>query len=196
MKKYIIIFFITIVVVILAVGGYFGARYYLSTQVRPEYLYVHPTIAKIFGLTPSGIFYKNSGYGFTMIFPKTWKGFTIQEKKWQGWDINDGNNNGHVRDINSDSYKYSGPEILVKNPQTTVGQQYQGIPIMIFTHDIWSMVGNEQNATVAISAAPIGPEKIGENAKYVFATPPRWYGFTDAVGFEEAVNIVKTFKAF
>jgi hypothetical protein len=66
---------------------------------------------------------------------------------------------------------------------------------MVFTHDQWNMVSGP-NPTVAVSAAPIGPEKIGENAKYVFATPPRWYGFTDAIGFQEAVNIVKTFKAY
>ena len=66
---------------------------------------------------------------------------------------------------------------------------------MVFTPDVWQMVSGN-NPTVAISAAPIGPEEVGQNSKYVFATPPRWYGFTGAVGFQEAVNIVKTFKAF
>ena len=39
-------------------------------------------------------------------------------------------------------------------------------------------------------------EIIGQNTTSVFATPPRWYGFTDAVGFQEAVDAVKTLKAF
>ncbi|MCX6722630.1 MAG: hypothetical protein NT094_01005 [Candidatus Staskawiczbacteria bacterium] len=63
---------------------------------------------------------------------------------------------------------------------------------MIFTPDVWQLVQEEK---IGVSAAPIPPAKIGENEKYIFATPPRWYGFTDDVGFQEAVDIVKTFSA-
>jgi hypothetical protein len=64
---------------------------------------------------------------------------------------------------------------------------------MVFTPSQWSLITSEK---LAVSAAPIGPSQIGQNAKYIFATPPRWYGFTDAVGWQEAVDIVKTFKTF
>ena len=148
MKTLNIVFLIIEVVLILAIGGYFGIKYYLSAQAGPEYLFMHPTIAKIFGLTPSGIFYKNSEYGFKMIFPETWKGFKVQEKTWQGWAI-DGSGK-----------KYSGPEIVIKNPQTTATQQYQDIPIMIFTHEQWGpesstdLVGaNERPAGFSVPAA-------------------------------------------
>jgi len=43
-----IILIIVVVIIIVAIGGYFGARYYLSAQ-GPEYLLMHPTMAKIFG---------------------------------------------------------------------------------------------------------------------------------------------------
>ena len=33
-----------------------------------------------------------------------------------------------------------------------------------------------------MSAAPIGPSKLGENAQFVFALPPRWIGFLDTLG--------------
>ena len=133
--------------------------------------------------------YTNSEYGFTMQFPASWKGYSVVNRTWQGWAI-DGSNQ-----------KYSGPEILIKNPQTTTEQQYQDIPIMIFTHEQWGpetgmeIIGvSEHPAGFSVSAAPIGPAKIGENSKYFFATPPRWWGFTSDLGGEEAVNIVKTFK--
>jgi len=128
-----------------------------------------------------------------MIFPETWKGFTVHEKTWQGQGT-----------VNGDSITDSGKEIIIKNPQTTSKQAWQDIPIMVFSHSQWLLVSNENGCGpddkncgfMAVSAAPIGPAKIGENSKYVFATPPRWYGFTDAVGFQEATEIVKTFKGY
>ena len=67
---------------------------------------------------------------------------------------------------------------------------------MVVTPDIWKLMAGDKMPQIAVSAAPIGPGKIGQNQKYIFATPPRWYGFTDALGGSEAANIVKTFKAF
>jgi len=222
MKILNIILVVILFLAILVIAGYFSAGYFLNKYLGPEYLFVHPTIAKFFNVTavcplvcPQGgvcgrdgknycnsclalksgtsfayngacnIFYKNTEYGFTMAFPATWKGFIYQKKTWEG------------RLINKQSNKpdYTGVELLFKNPQTTPTQPWQDIPIMIFTPDVWARVSGN-NPTIAVSAAPIGPEKISENSKYVFATPPRWYGFTSAIGFQEAVDIVKTFKAF
>jgi hypothetical protein len=224
MKIINIIFLIILIIVIIVIGGYFVARYYLG-QAGYAYLFMHPTIAKIFNVTPicpticlanGGVcgkdnktycnqcvafqhgagyaydgachpagwtLYTNDKYGFQMSFPATWNGYSVVEENWGGQSI-DGTNK-----------TYSGTEIVIKNPQTTSKQQWQSIPIMVFTPDVWKMVSGN-NPTVAVSAAPIGPARIGENSKYVFATPPRWYGFTDAIGWQEAVNIVATFKAY
>lgn len=130
-----------------------------------------------------GLTYINDEYGFELILPESWKGYTTEKQIWEG------------RIVDTGEQKYSGPIVLIKNPKTTLEQMWQDIPIMVFTPDVWNMVSGPQ-ATVAVSAAPIGPEKIGENKKYIFATPPRWYGFTDAIGWEEAVEIVKTFKPY
>jgi hypothetical protein len=127
--------------------------------------------------------YKNNEYGFEVNFPDSWKGYTVENGVWQGQKV-DGSGEVGV---------YKGTLIIIKNPQSTQEQKWQNIPIMVFTKDVWQLVQSEK---VAVSAAPIPPEKIGENAKYIFATPPRWYGFTDDVGYQEAVEIVKTFKAF
>jgi hypothetical protein len=125
--------------------------------------------------------YTNNDYGFSISFPDSWKGYSVEINSWNGYLVNDNNT------------KYSGVKIVFKNPQSTTNQPWQDIPVMIITPDIWKLIEQEK---IAVSAAPIGPSKIGENQKYIFATPPRWYGFTDAIGIEEALNIVKTFKAF
>lgn len=214
-----ILFFIFLVLILLAGASYFGARYYLISANPPEYFYVHPTIAKVFYITPNcpstcaenGVCgeddkdycnkciafrsragyshdgrcqnaYKNNTYGFEMSFPNSWKGFYVEKSIFKGWKV-DGL--GEIKDM--------GTELIFRNPQTTDNKKYQDIPIMVFTPDLWELVQKEK---IAVSAAPIGPEKIGENSKYIFATPPRWYGFTDEQGWQEAVDIVKTFKAF
>lgn len=134
-----------------------------------------------FGLTENWKDYKNEEYGFSLTFPETWNGYTVEKQTWEG------------RLIGNTAKKYSGVKIVIKNPQTTATQPWQDIPVMIFNKEVWKLVEEEK---IAVSAAPIGPAEIGENANYVFATPPRWYGFTDAIGYQEALDIVKTFKAF
>jgi hypothetical protein len=125
--------------------------------------------------------YTNTEYGFEVKLPDSWKGYTVEKQQWTGWAVS------------GNDIKYFGVKIIIKNPNTTQEQVWQDIPILLFSKDQWKLVTDEE---LAVSAAPIGPEKIGENSSYVFATPPRWYGFTDAQGWQEAVEIVKTFKAF
>ncbi len=132
---------------------------------------------------PTQNVYTNSQYGFQMTFPASWNGFTIATSSWTGNRI----------DGVETFAAYTGPRVTFKNPQTTPQQEWQDIPIMVFTPSQWDLVEQEK---LAVSAAPIGPAKVGENAQYIFATPPRWYGFTDATGTAEAVGIVETFKAF
>ena len=128
--------------------------------------------------------YVNGEYGFEVNLPDLWRGYSVLDNSWTGWKI-DGSA-GSVGD-------YGGPLIVLRNPKWTVQQLWQDIPIMVISPKIWNLIQEEK---VSVSAAPIPPEKIGENSRYVFATPPRWYGFTDDLGWQEAVNIVKTFKAF
>ena len=125
--------------------------------------------------------YTNDEYGFGVKLPDSWNGYSVEKQQWTGWAIS------------GNDIKYFGVKIIIKNPNTTQEQVWQDIPILLFSKDQWKLVTDEE---LAVSAAPIGPEKIGENSKYIFATPPRWYGFTDAKGWQEAVDIVKTFKAF
>jgi hypothetical protein len=63
--------------------------------------------------------YRNSQYGFTVVLPQDWRGYTIVTDTWQGMDVND--------DGDASSATVTGPEILIRNPQWTEAQPYQDI---------------------------------------------------------------------
>ena len=70
-------------------------------------------------------------------------------------------------------------------------QTYQDIPILVFTSAQWRAI---ENGEFKVSA-PIGPSELGRNRKYVFALPPRFAGFDDAVDTDEVLEFLKR-KAF
>ncbi len=115
------------------------------------------------------IAYRNAEYGFCFFLPESWKGYTIVSEQWSGTVLNSGQ-------------AVQGPQLLIRNPKWTAENPYQDIPIMIFTPAQWKQV---EDVLMAVSAAPIGPSKLGQNSKYVFALPPRWIGFTDTLGQDE-----------
>lgn len=123
--------------------------------------------------------YRNNEYGFTLEFPESWKGYSVTEEQWQG------------QTLNEESASHQGPRFVFRHPVWNESTPRQDIPIMIFTPSQWRLV-EDQNLNV--SAAPIGPSKLGQNDRFVFALPPRWVGFTDALGQDEAQEIVKTFN--
>ncbi len=127
------------------------------------------------------IIYTNQDYGFELTLPDLWKGYSVLNQTWTGYLINK----------EESTETKSGPEIIIRNPNWTEAKPWQDIPVMVFTSDEWTLV---QDENMAVSAAPIGPQELGRNSKYVFALPPRWVGFTDALGQDEAQAIVKTFK--
>jgi hypothetical protein len=113
--------------------------------------------------------YVNPKYGFCFALPISWKGYTIVTEQWRGLILS----SGHV---------VNGPQLVIRNPQWTQATPYQDIPIMVFTPAQWKQVDNVE---MSVSAAPIGPSKLGQTSRYVFALPPRWIGFTDAAGTQD-----------
>jgi hypothetical protein len=83
--------------------------------------------------------------------------------------------------------------LLLRHPQWTAAAPWQDIPVLVFTHDEWPLVEQQK---LGVCAAPISPIKLGENAKFVFALPPRWIGFVDTLGQDEAAKVPETFRAF
>jgi hypothetical protein len=113
--------------------------------------------------------YHNAQYGFCFALPTSWKGYTVVTQQWRGLILS----SGHI---------VNGPQLLIRNPKWTQGNPYQDIPIMVFTPAQWKQVDDVE---MSVSAAPIGPAKLGQTSRYVFALPPRWIGFTDAAGAQD-----------
>ena len=116
--------------------------------------------------------YENKQYGFDFYLPETWKGYTIVAAKWEGTSGSD--------------IVETGPQLLIRNPAWTQKDPHQDIPIMVFTTEQWNALQNEK---FFVSAAPIGPSKLGSNSEYVFALPPR-YNFAFPTGYEEVEKIM------
>lgn len=123
--------------------------------------------------------YSNTDYGFNFTLPGSWKGYSVVEDTWQGTAIS-GKKAGKVTE--------SGTKLLLRNPKWTKKNPYQDIPIMVFTKEQWKLIEAEE---LAVSAAPIGPGKLGENSKYVFALPAR-YNFAYPTGYEEVEKIMES----
>jgi hypothetical protein len=128
-----------------------------------------PTPAPKPAASQAVIVYRNAQYGFCFLLPESWKGYTIVSEEWNG-------------NLLSSGQEVHGPQIFIRNPKWTTENPYQDIPIMIFTPAQWQQV---EDVDIAVSAAPIGPSKLGQNSRYVFALPPRWIGFTDTLGQDE-----------
>lgn len=165
---------IIIVAAVILFGGVFAYQYFFQLPNPND----QPN--------PNSQIYKNEKYGFQITLPESWKGYSVVEQTWEG----------HL--IDNFEQKYSGPLVIIENPVLKQTKRFQGIPIMVFTPEQWNLVSGP-NSVVAVSAAPIGPAKVGENSNYFFATPPRYIGFgddLDAQQINQVYDIVKTFKAF
>lgn len=123
------------------------------------------------------ITYRNDTYGFSFLLPASWQGYKVIENDWGGYGIGDPSNTGITQ---------TGPKISIRHPLWTEDEPRQDIPIMVLTTEQWQAIEREE---FHIGAAPIGPRKIGQNAKYVFAIPAR-YNFGFLTGFEEVEEIL------
>nr|WP_052329792.1 hypothetical protein [Thermicanus aegyptius] len=137
----------------------------------PDFRVLEGTIFSAFKQSP--VVYENTRYGFYFYLPETWKGYSIVEEQWEG--------------TSSGEMIETGPQLLIRHPNWTQKNPRQDIPIMVFTHEQWNAL---QNGDFSVSAAPIGPSKLGSNSVYVFALPAR-YNYAFQTGFEEVEEILK-----
>ena len=125
------------------------------------------------------ILYRNSKYGFSLVLPASWKGYTASWSRWEG-SVFDGN--GELKQV------LHGPELRIRHPKWTEDNPREDLPVMIFTIPQWRQ-------EPIVSAAPFGAGKLGRNRKYVFGVPPRWdYDFAE--GWEEAGKILTSLHTF
>ncbi|MDR3091980.1 MAG: hypothetical protein LBU36_07355 [Clostridiales bacterium] len=121
----------------------------------------------------ASVVYENEDYGFKVSLPEDWDGYTVVETDWEGGGETSGG-------------KQTGKQFSLRHPSWTEDDPYQDIPVMTFTPDQWEAVQNEE---WNVSAAPMPPEELARNDRYVFALPPR-YNFADARGQEEVQKIL------
>ena len=119
------------------------------------------------------VVYRNTKYGFCLAMPSDWAGFKVLTVRWSG------TGNGENE---------SGPKLIIRSPQWTKEKPYQDIPILVFTPAQWRAIANGE---FNVSATPIGPSELGRDGKHVFALPPRFAGFDDAVGTDEVLQLLK-----
>ena len=131
----------------------------------------------------SSVIYRNDQYGFTLTLPQSWEPSFVILDTWGGSTYDASGNT---------TASYGGPEITIHHTDD-YHDRWQPVPIMVFTPAQWKLIESEQ---LIVSAAPYGPGEIGRNSKYIFAEPPRWIGFTDSLGQDEARAIMDSFKAF
>ncbi|HEX4320343.1 MAG TPA: hypothetical protein VHZ52_05540 [Acidobacteriaceae bacterium] len=115
-----------------------------------------------------GPVYVNRQYRFKLTLPPGWEGYSVVKSEWNDSSPTVG------------AYAKSGPQLTFRHPKWTEANPYQDIPIMIFTKAQWAHIDD-----LVVNAAPFPPEKIAENAQYVFALPPRWVGYSDALQSHE-----------
>lgn len=127
--------------------------------------------------TQTKIVYTNNEYGFSVSLPKDFEGYSIVKEDWQGTDLK--NTGGAAR-------TFQGPQLSIRDPRWTQQTPRQDIPIMIFTAEQWKQLQSEE---FSVGAAPVNPEELGRNSKFVFALPAR-YNYAFPEGYEEVQTIL------
>lgn len=115
--------------------------------------------------------YTNTTYGFSIELPKDWEGYTLVPASVQ-----------------------FGQAVTLRHPLWTEENKYMDIPVLIYPIAQWE-IWEKNNFEGYPTAAPIGPTERGRNARYVFATAPR-YNFSFGTGFETVEEIIKNLKTF
>jgi hypothetical protein len=127
--------------------------------------------------------YVNNRYSFCFLLPEDWKGYSIVPGQWHGY-----------RNVgpNGEADIAQGPIITIRHPNWTSKEPYQDIPIMVFTPAQWySVTHPDAPGAFLISAAPIGPEELGRNRRYIFALPPR-YNYAFPKGWQQVNQIIQS----
>lgn len=127
----------------------------------------------------AGTSYRNDEYGFYFALPAGWNGYNEVKTTWSGYRPYD----------TEQRYLLSGPFITLKDLRVPTSSQdsWQDIPIMIYTLIQWD------DGKGAISqAAPVAPNELGRNNKYVFIMPARSIGFRDTLGIFEVSEWVQS----
>lgn len=159
--------YITIGVLVLLAVAVFGYNWYQSTRmVEPS---VEEQTTQEEGAQNQSIIYRNNTYGFSVPLPSSWEGYSVVEKAEKSY-----------------------LEIRIQHPESTKENPRMDVPVLVVPIATWNMWYPPSNPLDGQHpfAAPVPATERARNAKYVFATAPR-YNFSYLPGWEEVDEIVK-----
>lgn len=159
---------VVVLIVLIGAGVYFVGLRKPSAVISPPVTVSTTTV------------YTNNQYGFSFTLPDDWQGYTTVTSTWNGTSSGACPLSGCP--------PITGPQILIRNPKWTAAENWQDIPIMIFTPSQWTEV---LNGSLLVSAAPIPPTELGHNINYVFALPAR-YNYAFPTGWQEVDTIMQS----
>jgi len=159
-----------ILAIIILIVGIFLIVYGVKTFTNKDVVTPLPIVTENpVATTTSTSVYKNDTYGFTLNLENDWTGYTVST--------------GTVQ---------LGYSVTLRHPQWTKENPRMDIPVLVYPIEQWEKWA-KTDFEGYVTAAPMGPTERGRNAKFVFATAPR-YNFSFLPGFEEVEKIVTTLK--
>jgi hypothetical protein len=112
--------------------------------------------------------------------PDSWRGYSILAESWHG--------EVYLADKDKDVEIAHGPMIVLRNPLWKRNDEYQDIPIYVFTRQQWT-----DDKTGQFSAEGAGGViyELWHNAKYVFGMHSRTFGYNEELkDWRKTENIV------
>jgi hypothetical protein len=126
------------------------------------------------------IVYRNNVYGFCVVLPESWKGYTILTSEWEGRKGDGSASPGGTPAL-------QGPLLRIRHPSWTNEDPREDIPIMIFTRVQWRKLYKDN---ILVSPAAVGPSELSRNHQYVFALPAR-YDNGELAGWQEVESLMQ-----
>jgi hypothetical protein len=130
--------------------------------------------------------YHNAKYDLTFYLPTSWRDYSVLGEQWDG--------ETYLPDKDKDVVLTHGPIIVLRNPLWKTDDQYQDIPIYIFTRQQWT---DDKTGNFSAEGAGGVLYELWHNDKYVFGMHSRTFGFdTDLKDWPKAAKIVDQNCAF
>lgn len=151
-----------ILLILMGIAGYIVYQRTLVVEVADT-----ATTTSVTNETENFLYYRNNTYGFSVPLPESWRGYSVKEQPMGSY-----------------------LEVQINHPESTTQNPRMNIPILVVPITTWNKWYPASGEGSHPFAAPIPATERARNAKYVFATAPR-YNYSFATGYEEVDEIVK-----
>jgi hypothetical protein len=133
--------------------------------------------------TNAPVAYYNAQYGFRFSLSTEWKGYSELVRQWQG--------EAYSAAKDKQVTVEHGPEIILRDWRWTEKDQYQDIPILVFTRSQWRGL---HEGKFVVGAGGVEYE-IAHISNFVFSISSRFNADESVKGWKEATDIVERNRA-